>query len=237
MAHETSPKNIVRIAVDAAMATVYVTVMATALVQEAPHEYLGITLFVLVVVHVVLNRRWFARLIRGRYNAVRVVQLVAVIGLLACILAQAVSSLVLSKHAFGFLPAIPGAGWARRVHMLCSYWSFVFAFAHAGLQSRAVTVRLGAERAHGNMTKWACRTMFAAIACFGIWSFVELGLAAYLTGHVQFAFADYSTPLTLMFTQYASIGVLVAGIFYFSARLLRGRGDASKDVTGERKRS
>ena len=227
-------KRGIRLAVDAAMAVVFVAVMATALVQEAPHEFLGIALFVLVVVHVVLNRRWFAALARGRYDAVRALQLVAVVGLLACIVAQVVSSLVLSKHAFWFLPALPGAAWARRVHMLCSYWGFLFAFAHVGLQFRAVVTRLGSKRHLGAGAIWACRVALVAVACFGAWSFAALGLPAYLTGQVQFAFADYSTPLALTFAQYASIAVLVAGVFYYLGRLLRGRRRSSVNRIDER---
>ena len=221
-------------AIDAAMAASFVAVMATALVHEAPHEYLGIALFALVVAHVVLNRRWFAALTRGRYNALRVMQLMAVVGLLACIVAQVVSSLVLSKYAFEFLPALPGAAWARRLHMLCSHWGFVFAFAHAGLQFRTALVRLGVGRLLGTVSLWVCRVAFVAVACFGAWSFVTLGLPAYLTGQVQFAFADYSVPAALAYARYASAGVLVAGVFYYAARFLRGYGNVAKDRMGER---
>ena len=234
MARVHSAKSVVRIVIDVAMAAVYVALMATALVQEVPHEYLGIALFALVVAHVVLNWRWFAALARGRYDALRAVQLVAVVGLLACIVAQVASSLVLSKHAFGFLPALPGASWARRVHMLCSYWGFVFAFAHVGLQLRAALVRLGAGRSMVATAKWACRAASVAVASFSAWSFAALGMPAYLTGQVQFAFADFSAPLALTFAQYASIGVLVAGVFYYVARFLRGHGNASNGHEGGR---
>ena len=91
------------------MAVLFIVVMATALVQEVPHEYVGVALFIAVVAHIALNRRWFKALFRGRYNAVRMLQLVAVVGLLACMLGQVISSLVLSKYAFGFLPSLPGA--------------------------------------------------------------------------------------------------------------------------------
>ena len=53
-------RRTVKIAVDIAMAAVLVAVMTTAIVQEAPHEWLGVTLFVLLVVHIVLNRKWLA---------------------------------------------------------------------------------------------------------------------------------------------------------------------------------
>ena len=197
-----------RVVVDVAMAVLFIVVMATALVQEVPHEYVGVALFVAVVAHIVLNRRWFRALFRGRYNAVRVLQLVAVVGLLACIAGQVVSSLVLSKYALGFLPALPGASWARRVHMLCSYWMFVFSFAHVGLHVRT-------PRDLSSWQIWALRIIFAAIACFGVYSFLQLNLWAYLTGQVQFAFVDPSVPIALSMARYASIAVLVAGVFHY----------------------
>ena len=220
-------------AIDAAMAASFVAVMATALVQEAPHEYLGIALFALVAAHAVVNRRWFARLARGRYNGVRVLQLIAVAGLLACVIGQVASSIVISEHALWWLPAVPGAEWARRIHMLCSYWGFVFAFAHAGLQFQAVAVRLGAKRPIGTATTWACRAVWIAISCFGAWSFVALGLPSYLAGQVQFAYADFATPLALTFAQYASIAVLVAGAFHCLDRLMRGRKQPTRSENGE----
>ena len=201
-------KKAVKVVLDIAMALVLVAIMTTALVQEAPHEWLGVTLFVLMAIHIVLNRKWLASIFRGRHSALRIVQIVVIVGLAGCIIGQFASSLVLSKHAFGFLPAFPGAGWARSVHMLCSYWAFVLAFAHAGLHARAPK----------NMTswqKWAVRIIIAAVACFGAFSFAQLGLWHYLTGQVQFAFADYSVPLALAFARYASVAVLVAGVFHY----------------------
>ena len=160
-------KKAVKVALDIAMALVFVAIMATALVQEAPHEWLGVTLFVLMAIHIVLNRKWLASIFRGHHSALRIVQIVVIVGLAACIIGQFASSLVLSKHAFGFLPAFPGAGWARSVHMLCSYWAFVLAFAHAGLHARA-------PKNMAPWQKWAVRIIIAAVAYFGAFSFALL---------------------------------------------------------------
>ena len=200
-------KKAVKIALDIALALALAAVMTTALVQEAPHEWLGIVLFVLVVVHIVLNRKWLAAVFRGRYGALRVLQVVVLAALAACIVGLIASSLVLSKHAFGFLPALPGASWARRVHMLCSYWAFVLAFAHAGLHMRI-------PKDMPSWQTWAVRVLLAAVACFGVYSFVQLGLWQYLAGQVQFAFADYGTPLALTAVRYASVAVLVMVVFH-----------------------
>ena len=201
-------KKVAKVALDIAMALVFVAIMTTALVQEAPHEWLGVTLFVLMAIHIALNRRWLASIFRGRHSALRIVQIIVIVGLAICIIGQFASSLVLSKHAFGFLPAFPGAGWARSVHMLCSYWAFAFAFAHAGLHVRV-------PKNMAPWQKWAARIIIAAVACFGVFSFAQLGLWQYLTGQVQFAYADYSVSLAFAFARYASIAILVAGVFHY----------------------
>ena len=203
-----SGKKTIKIVLDIALALVLVAVMATALVQEAPHEWLGIVLFVFMVAHIVLNRKWLAAVFRGRHSALRVLQIIVLAALMACMIGQVASSLVLSKHALGFLPVLPGASWARRVHMLCSYWSFVLAFTHAGLHMRT-------PKDMSSWQIWMARIMFAAVACFGAYSFVQLGLWQYLTGQVQFAFADYSTPLPLVAARYASVAVLAMGAFHY----------------------
>lgn len=200
------------------MAATFVATMATALVQEAPHEYLGVALFALVVAHIVLNRRWLAALPRMRRNALLVAQAVTLALLVACIAGQVASSFVLSKHAFGFMPALPGASWARRVHMLCSYWSFVAAFAHAGLHMRA-PAHMGQRRLR------ALQVVLTAVCCYGAYSFARLGMPAYLAGCVQFAMADFGTPLVLSLARYASVAVLVATVAYRVREALdHGRG-------------
>ena len=205
----------VKLVLDAALAVLLVLVMATALVQEAPHEYLGVALFALVIAHVAVNRRWFASLFRGRWSVVRALQVASIVGLVACIAGQVASSVVLSKYAFGFLPAIEGAAWARRVHMVCSYWAFMFAFAHVGLQFKTVIRRIGESWPGKAMT-----VLFVVVACFGAYSFAALGLPAYLAGQVQFAQANFDAPLLLTIAQYASVAVLIAGVFHYARRVL-----------------
>lgn len=207
------------VTVDAALAGLLVAVMATALVQEAPHEYLGVALFTAAAAHAILNRRRFKALLHGRRNAVGVVSIVAIAGLAICFVGQLASALVLSKFAFGFLPVLPGASLARRIHMLCSYWGFVLAFAHAGLHMKVLGRLMpivGARRALGTprYAVWAPRLLFVAVSCFGVYSFVRLDFGAYLLGGVQFASADYGASLVSSMMSYASIAVLIGGLFH-----------------------
>lgn len=216
-------KRSANIAIDIAMAVTLVTTMATALVQEAPHEYLGVALFGLMVAHIVTKQRWLASIFRGKYTALRILQIIVIAGLALCFAGQIASSLVLSKHAFGFLPALPGAAWARRVHMVCSYWMFVLSFAHAGLHAR-ITKDLTTGQT------WAIRIACAAASCFGAHSFAQLSLWSYLTVQVQFAFADFNTPLVLTFARFASVAVLVTVVFHCIREALQASSKSKKDA-------
>lgn len=198
-----------RCAVDAGLAAVFVALMATATVEEFAHEWLGMVAFALFVAHQVLNRRWWARLLKGRYTVLRALGTAANLGLALCMLAQMASCVILSKHALGWLPAFDGAWWARVMHLLGSYWGFVLASVHAGLHL-AGPARALARR--GGALLWIARAAAVAVACFGAWSFVQLDFGAYLALASQFVFVDPTVPLALTAAEYASTGVLFAVI-------------------------
>ena len=202
--------------VGALLAICLIVIMATALIEEAPHEYLGIALFALMVAHVVLNRRWFAALGRGRWSPGRVLQAVVIAALVVCMVGQVASAVVLSKHALGFLPAITGASWARGVHMVCSYWSFVLAFAHVGLQVKPMCAKLHLLRDAKPSALWVLRVLWLIVAAAGVFSFAQMGLGDYLIARVQFAAADHGSALVMRMAKFASVGVLVAGLFHYA---------------------
>ncbi len=199
--------RVIRIVVDIAMAVVLVAIMTTALVQEMPHEYLGVTMFALIIAHIVLNRTWLAATIRGKLGVPHVPNLILMLALVVCFVGMVASSLALSKYAFGFLPSLPGASWARRMHMLFSYWMFVLTFAHMGLHIRV-------PRRMETWKLWTLRVLAAVGTCYGVYAFVRLGLFGYLTGQVQFAMADFETPLAITFLRYTGVGMLVAVVFH-----------------------
>ena len=207
--------RVIRLAIDVGMALVFVALMATATVEEVEHEWLGSSMFVLFTTHQVLNRKWWTSLLKGRPSAVQLLGSAATLGLTLCIIGQAASSLVLSEHAFGFLPAFPGAAWARIVHMLCSYWGFVLAFVHAGFHVRSLAKSKGAHA-----LAWPARIVWFAVAVFGVWSFIKLDLGTYLFLRSQFLFVDVSVPLALTAAEYAAVGVLVAGVAHYVRQLL-----------------
>lgn len=215
-------ERVVRVCVDVAMALVFCAIMATPLIHDAAHEWLGMALFVLVVVHLRLNWHFVKSVAKGRWSARRVV-LTAIDALLVVgVLALAASSIVLSSHVFSWLPAISGAVWARPMHMLCSHWMVVLTGAHIGMHlSTASTGDKHLSTTSARSKRAAFVVCLSGLAVFGLWSFCELGVWGYMTGAVPFFNASFDAPLLLRVAQYLGIGALFAWCAWVARSLIR----------------
>lgn len=92
----------VKTGIDLALIFVLPILMGYSLVSEFYHEIIGISIGVLFAVHMVLNRKWFSSLFRGRYNIRRVVMLIINLCLIIGMLNLMVSGVFISKHVFRF---------------------------------------------------------------------------------------------------------------------------------------
>ena len=66
----------IRLMIDISMTVLLPFLMAYSLIGEAFHEVVGTAIFVLFIVHHLLNRRWYGALFKGKYNARRIFQIV-----------------------------------------------------------------------------------------------------------------------------------------------------------------
>ena len=107
--------------------------MSYGLVGEAIHEWIGMGMFALFVMHHVLNLSWIRAVPNGRYTSLRIVQMVLAGLIFLCMIGSMVSGIVLSRHVFAFLPKHGGYEMAGKVHILCAFWGFVLMSLHLGM--------------------------------------------------------------------------------------------------------
>ncbi|MCM1218119.1 MAG: hypothetical protein NC548_26840 [Lachnospiraceae bacterium] len=75
-------KQIIKISVDILMTAALLLLMSYSLLGEEAHEWVGSAMFVLFLLHHVLNAGWIRNLFHGKYKPVRILQTVlAVLGL------------------------------------------------------------------------------------------------------------------------------------------------------------
>jgi hypothetical protein len=162
------------------------------------HEILGVVLFVLWTVHVVWNRAWVKGVLKGKYNALRIVRMIINAGVIVCVLFLMISGVMLSNHVFSWLGIESGASFARNAHMLASHWYLVFVSLHIGLH---LSLFIRGKVATG---------ITLALAAYGIYAFVARGLWKYLTLQQPFFFLDLERGYLLFALDYIAIMAMFA---------------------------
>lgn len=202
-----------KVCVDIGMTVLLMFLMTYSLIGEAMHEWLGIGMFVLFVLHHVLNCKWSGNILRGKYTALRVWQMILVIAVLLCMTASMISGVVLSRYAFDFLPISGGQSWARTLHLLCSYWGFVMMSLHLGFHwSMMVGIAGKAFPKKSVYRTWILRILAVIIAGYGIYVFIKQDIAGYLFLKNHFVFLDFEKPMIMTILD----EMFVMGLFLFA---------------------
>ena len=63
-----SKKQIVRMTVDCGMTVVLLLLMGYSRIGETAHEWLGVAMSVLFILHHILNRKWISGVFRGKLS-------------------------------------------------------------------------------------------------------------------------------------------------------------------------
>lgn len=171
------------------------------------HQICGISLIVLWVVHIVLNRRWYGALFKRKYQPYRIMQLVVNCGVLISALFLMISGMMMAW----FVPSdwIGGAlGFARTTHLLASHWYYIFMAFHIGLHASMIATKI---KIRGIVPRLIC----IIISLYGIYAFITRGLWKYMFGLQQFFFFDFERGYVLFAMDYISIIVLFATISYY----------------------
>lgn len=211
------PKQIIKIVTDILMTVVLLLLMAYSLVGEAIHEWLGIGMFVLFILHHILNSKWNRSLFKGKYTPFRILQTVLVILALTSMLGSMISGIVLSRHALNFLSITGGQSWARMLHMLCAYWGFTFISLHLGLHwSIMIGMVKRVFKKPSALRSWIARAVGLLIAGYGVYAFIKRDIGSYMILKNQFVFFDFDEPIIFFILDY----IAVMGLFVFIGHYL-----------------
>lgn len=217
-----NPKMIVKICVDISMTIVLLLLMPYELVGQAAHEWIGIGIFILFIIHHILNGKWSQNALKGKYSPLRVWQTILVLLVLAAMIGSMVSGTILSRHALSFLPISGGRSFARRLHMLASYWGFVLMSLHLGLHwSMMMGMAKKAVKKSFAVRTWVLRILASAIAGYGVFAFVKREIGSYMLLKTQFVFFDFDQPLIFFLLDYVAVMGLFVFIGHYLAELLK----------------
>ena len=157
-------KQRIKTGVDIAMTVLLLGQMGYHMMDNRMHEWTGVTLCVLFLLHHALNPGWHWGLFKGRYSASRVWLTVVDLLLTLAMVAVIVSAILVSRHVFDFL-GLRMRAVGRRIHMPATMWAFVLTGLHIGLHWHIVLGKLG--KAGKRSVLWLARLVLAATVAFG----------------------------------------------------------------------
>ena len=198
-------KKVIKIIIDTAMLILLPLLMAYSLIGEAAHEWLGLAMFLLFILHHIMNPAWLKTLFKGRYTPLRIYLTGVNVLLLIVMVLQPVSGILMSKHIF-HIPNVGGMSFARTVHLLLAHWGFILMSVHVG--NHAGAHRAGKKKDVAILL-W---TVAIAVSIYGAYAFVNRDMVSCLFLKDQFVFFDFGQPRLRFMADYASMMCLFACI-------------------------
>ncbi len=211
---QVKQKNTIKRIVDVFLTVVLLCLMAYQVTGEALHEWLGIGMTALVIVHQILNAKWYGALLKGKYNALRILKTAVNLLLLLSFAVTALCGIAMSGHAVPFLYGMLPVSFARQFHLSLSHWSFVLMGLHLGIHIPVMTAKTADKKRSIMMAA------LGIIAATGLFFFLKNGIYNYLFFRVPFAFFDFEKAAALVFLEnilillfFAFTGTVLASVF------------------------
>ena len=202
-----SRKQIFRLTIDCAMFLILFAVMGYNLTGNPSHEWLGICLTGLFLVHVLLNLDWVKRLFRGRYGFKRIISTSINFLLIIILLTLILASLSISSTLFPEIRLFPDEMFFVRLHIWAGNWLFILVAIHFGMQWHRVRPFLPRI---SKLSKQLLRIVLILMVCWGIWAMWERNLLYKLSMYESFDLWRGNTSLIRFVIDYLGIFILFA---------------------------
>ncbi|MCC5465127.1 DUF4405 domain-containing protein [Pelosinus baikalensis] len=218
-------KTLCKMVIDLVMTILMLVLMACRLTGNTIHELLGVSLFILFIVHNILNWGWYKTLLKGRYNTLRVLHTAVNILLLAAMLALMISGVMFSRTVFAFMD-LNGGLFARKLHMLSTYWGFILISVHLGMHWGVImdTARKLANITAPNRNRtFTLRIMAVLITVYGVYASFNRDVGSKLILYYTYDFWNFDQSLVFFSVDYLSIMGLYVCVTYYTVRLIQQR--------------
>jgi hypothetical protein len=225
------PKLIFKLSVDFAMTVLLLMQMAFQVIGQEAHEWTGTGMFVLFLIHNILNINWYRNLLKGTYTSIRIFQTVINLLIFAALIALSISGIIMSSYVFGFLHIPGGMAFARILHLAVSYWAFVLMSMHLGLHWGMIITLFQKNAGHIALFKgftFIPKGIAFAVAVYGAWNFFKADILSYMFLRSQFAFFDFEKNAFAVFSEHiAMMGLWICAAYYI-VKLLKKIPDTKK---------
>ena len=211
------PKRKAQITVDALMLCILLLQMSYSIAGELLHEILGISLFVLFILHHIFSADFSKTLVKGRKSPEKMIKAIIDILLTADIIMVMFSAVIVSKYVFTFLGINTLSDFGRTAHLLGSYWGFALMSIHLGLHLDFFLRKAMKDK----RKRIISIILMVLLSGAGLIFFIHDEIYKYMLLINRFVFFDNSGGLPLFLLKYIMIAAMFSSAGYAIDKLLR----------------
>ena len=209
----------VRLIIDLLMYVLFVLVMGPHITENLLHEIIGTTIFILFIIHTVLNYKFYKIIFKGKYNKKRIILTLVDILLLICMIGMIMSALMISKDIFKFLN-ISQPMLGRKIHMLATSWGFIIMSIHVGLHINTLIDKLN-KKVKNNTLEYVYYLLIAIIYLYGIYSFIKLNFISDMFLRNAFKVLNTNEHLIIYYLNVLSASIFIILTIYLLNKIKR----------------
>ena len=218
-------KLIFKISVDFIMILLLLALMGYPITDEKIHEWLGISMLLMFIIHNILNIQWYKNLFKGKYTVFRICQTMLNVIMTLVLIALMSSGLMMSSYVFGGHVIEGMVALGREMHLPTAYWGFVLMSLHFGLHwgmIMGMSRQMIGIKTPSKIRGAILRILALGIAIFGIRNFIKHDLLSYMLLKTEFAFFDYEQTGISFFIEYLSMmGTCIFVAYYGILKISR----------------
>ena len=209
----------IKIIIDVLMYFLFIILMGHHITDNLIHEILGTILFVLFIVHHLLNYRYYKTVFKGKYNVKRIIITLVDLLLLIDMIGIIVSAINISSDVFSFLN-INTKIWGRKLHMLSTSWGFVLMSIHLGLHLKTLINKINNKMKNSTL-EYLYYFVVLLIIIYGIYSFIKLNFISDMFLLNAFKYYDFSESPVIFYLHVISASLFISLIICFINNIKR----------------
>ena len=216
-----------RIIIDVLMYIVFIVLMGHHIIENKIHEILGIIMFVLFVIHNILNIKFYKTMFKGKYNFKRFFLTSIDVLLLICFIGIIVSSINISSDVFNFMN-IQKKSWGLKLHMLSTSWGFIIMSIHLGLHLNPLLNKINTKMKKSTF-EYIYYLIFILLIIYGIYSFIKQNYISDMFILNPFKAYDFTESSLIFYIHTISSSLCISLIVYLINKFKFKRKEVKKN--------
>ena len=208
-----------RIILDIIMTCLFIVLMGYYVTDNTVHEILGTIMFLLFIIHNILNIKWYKNIFKGKHNFQRTFHIIINLLLFIAMLCMMISGIMISSDVFDFLN-IKTTMIGKNLHMISTSWGFVLIAIHVGFHITGIMNKLNTKMKNSAL-EYVYYFIIVLLIGFGIYSFISLRLWEEMFLLIHFKFFDYEQNTILFYLKYMVILFTISFVVYIILDLVK----------------